>query len=387
MARPIVIAGGGIGGLTAALALARRGIRTTLIEDSPVLSEVGAGIQVTPNAYAVLESLGLGSVLANYATVPEAVRLVAAETGRTLATVPLGATVRERFGFPYFVVHRADLISVLASAAEAETRIELRLANPLIDARLKDDGVLVETLRGPIDAAALIGADGIWSKVRTQVLRGAQTEYSGRIAFRTTIPLEHAADWMRRETGAWLGPNAHLVHYPIAGGRLLNLIAVAQTERSAEDSIAPTPGEEVIRRFADFADPAASLIRAADVWTGWPLATVPSTPWVEGPIALLGDAAHAMVPFMAQGAAMAIEDAAVLASKMATIPEVPSAFAAYAAERRHRVRAVARASRSTGQIYHLSGLSKIARDTVLAATPPGRLLARLDWIYGWRPPA
>ncbi|MQT11578.1 FAD-dependent monooxygenase [Segnochrobactrum spirostomi] len=387
MARPIVIAGGGIGGLTAALALARRGIRTTLIEDSPVLSEVGAGIQVTPNAYAVLDSLGLGSVLAAYATVPEAVRLVAAETGRTLATVPLGATVRERFGFPYFVVHRADLISVLASAAEAETKIELRLGNPLIDAHIKDGGVFVETLHAPIEAAALIGADGIWSKVRTRVLRGAHAEYSGRIAFRATIPLEHAADWMRRETGAWLGSNAHLVHYPIAGGRLLNLIAVAQTERSAEDSIAPTPGEEVIRRFADFADPAASLIRAADVWTGWPLATVPATAWTEGPVALLGDAAHAMVPFMAQGAAMAIEDAAVLAAKMATIPDAPAAFAAYAAERRHRVRAVARASRSTGQIYHLTGLSKIARDTVLAATPPGRLLARLDWIYGWRPPA
>ncbi len=389
--RTIVVAGAGIGGLTAALALAAAGYRIVIVERADQLSVVGAGIQIAPNAGRILAGLGLEDAFAAAAIEPEALEIRSAASGRVLTRLP-AALFRERYGFPYRVIHRADLQRVLVEAVAASPKITLMLGATIAAALPRDDGVAVR-IDGPgcadeLTAAAVIGADGVRSTLRAEVRGDSAPVPTGRTARRALVPAEAVAGLLSmKRTGLWLGPDAHIVHYPVQGGTAVSIV-VLMAERWDEPGW-NVPGErgELLARFANASAGVKNLLSAAESWQKFALMTVDgSRSWCKGRLALLGDAAHAMMPFLAQGAAMAIEDAAVLADCLDGASDIPAALGAYEAARKPRVIRVAEASRRTGTDYHWQGPMAFARDAALTLAGTRLILDRADWIYRWRAP-
>jgi salicylate hydroxylase len=395
--RTIFVAGAGIGGLTASLALAARGFRVVILEKAERLEETGAGLQLSPNASRVLIELGLQDRLAGRAVTPEAISIMSARSGGEIARLPLGEAATSRAGAPYWVVHRADLQAALQAEVNDNPDIELRLGCQFEDVVPHAKGLTVvqrsRITRQQELALALVGADGIWSAVRHQLFPEVQPQFSGLIAWRgtleaTQLPREHTA----RRVQLWMGPNAHLVAYPISGARQINVVAVVPGTWNRPGWSAPGDANELKNAFTPsrWPGPARMMIGAVDEWRKWALFTVPDGgEWTEGVIALLGDAAHAMLPFAAQGAGMAIEDAAVLAKCLGETqneggPTIAAAMARYARLRRARVARVQRTARRQGLIYHLTGPAAFARDLAIKAIGTRRMLARQDWIYDWR---
>ena len=395
-ARTIVVAGAGIGGLTAALALAAKGFRVIVLEKSERLEEVGAGLQLSPNASRVLIDLGVREALEPRVIAPEAVSIFSARTGTEIGQIPLGEPARFRYGAPYWIVHRADLQQALVARIAATSDIDLRLGCQFEDVASYAKGVTVAQRRGGSrhqePALALIGADGVWSAVRNQVFPKTQAVFSGRIAWRGTADTSQLPSQFKLgRVMLWLGPNAHLVAYPVSGGRRLNVVAVAPGSWSRPGYNETAEPVDIQSQFdvRNWPGPVRMLVGAVEGWRRWALFGVDGTsPWTSGRVALLGDAAHAMLPFVAQGAAMAIEDAAVLADRLAgTLNDparVPAALEQYAAARQGRVVRVQRTARRTGEIYHLRGAMALGRDTFIRLSSGPRLLARQDWIYDWR---
>ena len=392
--RTIVIAGAGIGGLTLALHVAKLGFRAVVLERAEELTEVGAGIQLSPNAMRVLVRLGLGDALAAVAKKPAFIEIHNGRSGSKLTTIPLGEQVEKTFGAPYFVIHRADLQQVLYDAAKREPDISIELGLSFVDAAGHANGITVSCDRTfepeEIRGVGLIGADGVWSRVRRRVIGGPEPVYTNRTAWRATIPVLSAPPAINpHATGLWLGRDAHLVHYPISAGRKVNIVAVVQDDWKEEDWSAEGEPAWLLERFATWAPAVRDLLRTPDRWLKWALCGVdPAFTWSDGPVTLLGDAAHAMLPFLAQGGAMAIEDAAVLASCLAAKSnDIPAAFRDYEAARKGRVTRVVREAAENGRIYHWSGPAAVARDLMLRSASPLKLLSRYDWLYSWQPPA
>jgi salicylate hydroxylase len=395
--RTIFVAGAGIGGLTVSLALAARGFHVVILEKAERLEEVGAGLQLSPNASRVLVDLGLQPRLAARAVIPDAISVMSARSGGEIARLPLGEAATLRAGAPYWVMHRADLQAALQAHVNDNPDIELRLGCQFEDAVPHAKGLTVvqrsDTARRQELALALVGADGIWSTVRHHLFPQARPQFSGLIAWRgtleaTQLPREYAS----RRVQLWMGPNAHLVAYPISGGRQINVVAVVPGTWNRPGWSVPADGNELRNLFASPTWPTAArmMIGAVDGWRKFALFTVPyGGEWTEGTIALLGDAAHAMLPFAAQGAGMAIEDAAVLAKCLGETqneggPTIAAAMQRYARGRRPRVARVQRTARWNGMIYHLTGPMAYARDRAIKAMGASRMLARQDWIYDWR---
>jgi salicylate hydroxylase len=393
--RTIIVAGAGIGGLTAALALAKQGFRVIVLEKSERLEEAGAGLQLSPNASRVLIDLGLRPRLWRAVT-PDAICLMSAANGGEISRILLGQAASATEA-PYWVIHRADLQAALRDEVESCSDIELRLGCQFEDVSTHAKGLTVMQRSGMARqeelAVALIGADGIWSAVRNHLLPDLQPRFSGLIAWRgtldaTQLPREYTA----RRVQLWMGPGAHLVAYPISGARQINVVAVVPGRWNRPGWSEPGDGNEIKAAFvaAGWHAIPRMLISAVDGWRKWALFTVPAGgQWADGAVALLGDAAHAMLPFAAQGAAMAIEDAAVLAKCLseksnqgALAPA--SALKRYVRLRRPRVARVQRSARQAGRIYHLPGPLALARDLVIKAMGPSRMLSRQDWIYKWR---
>jgi salicylate hydroxylase len=394
--RTIFVAGAGIGGLTASLALAAQGFRVVILEKAEQLEEVGAGLQLSPNASRVLIDLGLKSRLAARAITPEAISLMSARSGGEVARMPLGEAATLRAGAPYWVVHRADLQAALQAAVNDNPDIELRLGCQFEDAVTHAKGLTVVQRSGMTRqqevALALVGADGIWSTVRHHLFPQVQPQFSGLIAWRGTLDATQLPrEYTSCRVQLWMGPNAHLVAYPIKGARQINVVAVVPGTWNRPGWSAPGETSEIKNAFASsrWQGQARMMIGAVDDWRKWALFTVPDgSGWTAGAIALLGDAVHAMLPFAAQGAAMAIEDAAVLAKCLGGVGEntagIPAALKRYARLRRSRVARVQRAARGAGRIYHLTGPAALARDLTIKAMGPQRMLARQNWIYDWR---
>jgi salicylate hydroxylase len=395
--RTIVVAGAGIGGLTAALALAAQGFRVVVLEKAERLEEAGAGLQLSPNASRILVDLGLQPRLAARVVTPDAISIMSARAGGEIARLPLGEAAGFRAGAPYWVVHRADLQTALAAEVNDNPDIELRLGCQFDDVTSHAKGLTVVQRRGMTRhqelATALVGADGIWSAVRHHLFPEVQPQFSGLIAWRgtldaTQLPREHTSPRVQ----LWMGPNAHLVAYPISGARQINVVAVVPGTWNRPGWSAPGEISDVKAAFASstWPGPARMMISAVDDWRKWALFTVPDGgQWTDGAIALLGDAAHAMLPFAAQGAGMAIEDAAVLAKCLGegageSAANIPAALRRYARLRRARVARIQRTARRNGTVYHLKGAAALARDLFIRSIGPQRMLARQDWIYDWR---
>jgi salicylate hydroxylase len=371
----IAIAGAGIAGLTAAIALAQRGFDIELFERAAELDEVGAGIQLSPNAMAVLQRLRIAADLRS-AVVPQAIDIRDAPSGRALSRLPLGAAARERYGAPYLLIHRADLQGGLLSAARREERICIHLRTEVHEVRATEAGAVFAAGGRGHRADVLIAADGVNSRIRTGHFGHPGPTPLGYTAWRATIPAAGAPAFIPRDsTGLWLAPGAHLVHYPVRAGAELNVVAIS---RSAP---APAPPRE---RFGSALRP---LIETVREWIPWPLLAVdPSRPWVGGRVALIGDAAHAMLPTAAQGGAQAIEDAWSLAAALvARQADAPAALRAYERARRVRVERIAREAHRNLFVYGLPRFPALGRNVLLRALPATLFLQRLDWLFDWKP--
>jgi salicylate hydroxylase len=400
----VLIAGAGIGGLTAALAIARQGFPVTLFDQAERLEEAGAGIQLSPNATRVLIALGLADRLAPAIVRPSAVRLRAGGSGRDIAIMPLCAAAHQDapyWGAPYWVVHRADLQSALLAAVECEAGITLKLDARVDGFVLGPQGVTAKISRREgaqehdgraHDGRALIGADGLWSRLRESLGARTPARFAGRTAWRAVAPAADVPPAFREpQVNLWIGPGGHLVHYPVRAGASVNIVAVTSDDWQSTQWSTAADRAEVLARFPRplWATEARELLAAPERWQKWALYDrAPSTNWGYGPVTLMGDAAHPMLPFIAQGAAMAIEDAFVLAGALARWPDDPTgALRDYERRRQPRTARVQRAARRNDLVYHLGRPAAFVRDAALAALGGRRLLAQYDWIYRWSEPA
>ena len=381
----VLLAGAGVGGLTAALCLSRRGVQVTLLEQAGALGEAGAGIQLSPNATRILIGLGLGPAIEAVACEPQAVEMREGRGGRLLMRLPL-EQARMRWRAPYLHLHRADLQQILLNALQAEAEVQLRLGAQVqavegTEVRLQSGGTL--------SADAVIGSDGIRSAVRTALLGDAPPRFTGQVAWRGLVPAERLpADLTRPAARAWLSPGKHFVCYPVRGGTLVNFIGVVERpEWRIESWTEPGDPADLARDFEGWDAPVRTIIAAAtDAWR-WALFDRDPLPrWSFGGASLLGDAAHPMLPFLAQGAAMAIEDAEALARHLTSDAAPDAGLKAYEAERRARTARVQAMSRRNAALFHLPTLA--ARAAFAAAGALDRLdpsggMARLDWLYGY----
>lgn len=370
----IAIAGGGIAGLTSAIALSARGFEVELYERAPVLEEIGAGIQLSPNAMAVLDRLGVTGDLIGRLSEPEALVIRDAKSGAVLSRMPLGKTARERYNAPYCTLYRADLQSALLATARREAKIVLKLGAEVGGVRATESEVGFTIGGENRGADVLIAADGVRSAIRTDYFRHSGPMSLGRSAWRATL---RAADvrshFSSNEVGLWLGAGVHLVHYQIAGGAMLNVVVIAAGETAAPP-------------LAAFGTAAQELINAVSAWHMSPLVIVDASPaWTRDRVALIGDAAHAMAPSAAQGGAQAIEDAWVLAATLASTQGDPAgALAAYARLRQPRVKRVAKIASRNLNICEAKGVPVLARNSVLRVLPARFILSRFDWLFDWK---
>lgn len=391
---PVVVVGAGIAGLTLSLCLARSGLRVTVIDKARELREVGAGLQLSPNASSILFGLGLGSALDATGIRPDAVAIRDGSSGRLIVRLPLGETMVERYGAPYIVIHRADLQGTLLAAVEQEPRVSLHLGVDIGEFAVADEGVTVSGTEDgePVvfSGSVLVGADGVRSMVREQVIGSGPAVYTGRTAWRATFPADGfiAQSFRHNETGLWLGRRAHLVHYAIDAGREINLVAAIDDSWNEDGWDVPGDPKQIAAAFAGWPEPVRKLVAMPDSWRKWALCEAPrDTMWTRGRAVLIGDAVHGMPPFVAQGAAMAIEDAKVLASVLAAgiDDDVSVRLQSFAEGRKARTDRVAAAARRNGNVYHFGGAVAKVRNLGMRLIGPERLAGSMDWIYGWRP--
>jgi len=372
------IIGAGISGLTAALALSRRGISSEIFEQAGELTDIGAGLQISPNASRILAELGILEGLSKLWLEPDAIRLISGSSLRQLAAVPAGNFARQRWGAPYGVLHRTTLQKALLAAVEADPLCRLHL------------GVRMESTLPPFERTAdvVIGADGVWSKLRQSVPGSPSPRFSGNIAYRFTITEDEAPAFLdRTSVSAFLGGSAHLVCYPLKETGSFNMVAITagniapqawQSEPTAEQRT------QLRTRLAGWNAAIVSLLEKHPKLTFWPLFETTSGAWQDGrKTILIGDAAHAMMPFAAQGAAMAIEDAYELAAFLSNHP-VSEALTLFERHRAPRIAKLRQRGAFNRFAYHAKGPIRIGRDLVLGLKPPQSLAADLDWIYGYR---
>ncbi|MCP5260775.1 MAG: FAD-dependent monooxygenase [Burkholderiaceae bacterium] len=395
----LLVSGAGIAGLAAALACGRAGRAVRVIERAGAFGEVGAGIQIGPNVTRILHGWGLERPLERLVAFPDRLQVRSAVSGRELAAMPLGALMRQRYGAPYATVHRADLHRLLLDAVRTCGDAQLDLDSALLDfAQSSGAGVTASIAGGrQLQADVLLGADGLWSQVRRQLLDDGDPQPTGHLAYRALLRQSDLPASLRSgQVTAWLGPQLHVVQYPVRGGDWLNLVVVVHGAPDWLRAANATPGQlanwnqhadraQLLAALGTVTPPLRSLVEAVPAWRLWILCDrapmAGSGEHARGRVALLGDAAHPMRPYLAQGAGMAIEDAQAVATALAdrTRP-VDAALAEFARLRWQRNRRVQQRSRRNGQVFHARGLVRWGRDAALALL--GARLLELPWLYG-----
>ncbi|PVE06441.1 FAD-dependent monooxygenase [Limnohabitans sp. Rim28] len=392
--KQVVIAGGGIGGLAAAVACAQSGVQVKLLEHAPQLSEVGAGIQIGPNVTRILQVWGLGAALSQVAAFPEALQARDAQTGRVLGTLTLGARAQARYGAPYATLHRADLQGLLHRAAQS-AGVDMLLGQTVKGWLDSEAALQVNTAQGlSLQASALIGADGVWSRVRQQMLGDVPPSFTGHLAYRALVAQADLPGHLRSDqVTVWMGPRLHVVHYPVRSGQWLNLVAIVhgvKPEQAQEaqgwDQVGHTLA--LMQAMGAVGRDLHERLASVPAWRQWalhdraPLSAAGQM--AQGRVALLGDAAHPMRPYLAQGAGMAIEDAQALAQNLSKrSAAVPDKLQAYADQRWARnARVQARAIRN-GRIFHAQGALALGRN--LSMQLLGERVMDVPWLYGGGP--
>lgn len=381
---PILVAGGGIAGLAAALSLARPGIHVRLFEQAPEFAEVGAGLQMSPNGVRALMALGAWEHVEDSCVIPAEIHMRDGRSGRLLQRITLGKRFEADFGAPYRVCHRADLLTGLLTAARQRPEIELNtgLAVPGVSGtglRLADGS--------EVPGAAVVAADGIRSTLRQDVCGTVEPKLRGVALYRSLLPLSELPSGI--EGGCvtlWLCPGAHVVHYPVSNWKSFNIVAAVDGAAGDSGWQSPATHQEVQGHFADAFPALADLLSKVISWRRWAGADLPPLArWSAGHTVLAGDAAHATLPFLAQGAMMALEDAAVLGQEIDRSPNLGQAYAAYERRRKPRTARIQAQSRAMSSAYHASGFKATARNLFLQGAGPGFALSRLAWIYRWTP--
>ena len=380
-----LIAGGGIGGLAAAIALGRRGIACEVLERSHFTEETGAGIQLGPNATRALDALGVLDAIEPYGFRPDAILVFDGVSGRRLASLPLGKAAVERYGTPYLTLRRADLHAALREAVNRLAPVALRLGFELNAIDAQTGNVVARAVDGSeAKGACLIGADGLWSALRLLMAPAASLRFTGATAWRAQLPRDNLpAPFAAPVVGLWLGPRTHLVHYPVGGGADLNIVAVTEGGAARQGWNQSGNAASLLASFALWTKDAKSLLEQAEFWRGWSLYRLTRLKsWGAGPVTLLGDAAHPVLPYLAQGAGLALEDAVALAACLAASPSDPAAaFRRYERLRRPHTARVQRSARRLGWLYHLDAPLSQARNLILARRSDEKALGRFDWLY------
>jgi 2-polyprenyl-6-methoxyphenol hydroxylase-like FAD-dependent oxidoreductase len=386
-ARTVLIAGGGIGGLAAALGLAQKGIPSILLEKAATLGEIGAGIQLGPNAFHAFDYLGVGEAARGMAVYIDQLRLMDALTAEEITHVDLRDAFRARFKNPYAVVHRGDLHGVLLRACRDHALIDLRVNSEVVGYDQDGASVTARLVSGEcVTGSLLIGADGLWSNIRKQVVADGNPRVSGHTTYRSVIPTEQMPEDLRWNAATlWAGPKCHIVHYPLSDWKVFNLVVTCHNDAPEPVAGKPVSEGEVMQGFAHVHPRAQEIIRHGKNWKLWVLCDRdPHQRWIDGRVALLGDAAHPMLQYFAQGACMALEDAVCLSYMMETHSGDPTqALAEYCAQRFPRTARVQLQSRLIGEhIYHPAGEHARLRNAIMRAKKSEDYYEDLAWLYG-----
>jgi 2-polyprenyl-6-methoxyphenol hydroxylase-like FAD-dependent oxidoreductase len=385
--QPVVVAGGGLGGLAAALALARKGFKVLVLEQAHEFAEIGAGIQLAPNAFHAFDYLGVGEAARAMAVYIDQLRLMDALTADEITHVDLGDAFRARFRNPYAVVHRGDLHGVFLKACRAHPLIELRVSSEVTGYDQDSSSVSARLTSGErVRGSLLIGADGLWSNIRKQVTADGPPRVSGHTTYRSVIPTEEMPEDLRWNAATlWAGPKCHIVHYPLSGWKVFNLVVTCHNEAPEPVAGKPVSSDEVMQGFQHLNDRAQDIIRHGKNWKLWVLCDRdPAERWVDGRVALLGDAAHPMLQYFAQGACQAMEDAVCLSHMLSQFPDDhAAALEAYRIKRFPRTARVQLLSRAIGEhIYHPSGEHARLRNAIMSAKTSKDYYRDLAWLYG-----
>jgi salicylate hydroxylase len=383
---PILISGGGIGGLITGYALARQGFPVRLFEQSPEFREVGAGIQLGPNIFRVLEKIGLKDAVLADAHRPPAQEMRDALTGKLIVRIPLEEAFFQRFGEPYAVTHRADIHGTFLKACQNSNLVTLETSRRVDSFEDTGKGVAVTLEDGQkAEGRALIGCDGMWSKIRERIVGDGKPRVSGHIAYRAVLKREDVPkDLWRPEVVLWAGPRTHLVHYPLRRGELYNLVAVFHSDHYEEGWNAEGSKDLLWQHFKGQRPEVLRMLERIETWRMWVLCDrEPVKNWTLGRVTLLGDAAHPMLQYLAQGACMATEDAVLLAEKARAQPDdLPAAFNAYTQDRYLRTARVQIMARVYGDFYHARGVTAELRDITLSGRTPQQSYDGIAWLYG-----
>ncbi|NML87207.1 MAG: 3-hydroxybenzoate 6-monooxygenase [Polaromonas sp.] len=384
---PVLVAGGGIGGLAAALALVRQGFAVKVLEQAPQLGEIGAGIQLGPNAFAAFDALGIGEKARGRAVYTDEMVMHDALDETRVGHIPTGAAFRQRFGNPYAVIHRADVHGSLLEGAQESGRIDVLTSTHVSRVEQDADSVMVFDQRGFAHRGiALIGADGVKSAVRQQYV-GDAARVSGHVVYRAVVDKnDFPPDLQWNAASIWVGPNCHLVHYPLRGGEQYNVVVTFHSRKQEEWGVTEGSREEVQSYFKEICPRARQLIELPRSWRRWATADrEPIGQWTFGRATLLGDAAHPTLQYLAQGACMALEDAVTLGEALRVNGNnFASAFELYQRSRVARTARIVLSAREMGRIFHAQGVERLVRNDLWKDRSPKRFYDAMEWLYGWK---